>query len=79
MERLASGIEQLAENDLLPVVRLILENQTPEMYVKSDVDGTFPLLNGTKDVGGEFHFDLYTLGNNILSQLWDYTRKKVDI
>lgn len=40
MERLAAGIEQLEENDLLPVVKLILDNQTPEMYVKSDVDGT---------------------------------------
>jgi transcription initiation factor TFIID/TFIIF subunit len=39
MERLAAGIEKLEENDLLPVVKLILENQTPDMYVKSDVDG----------------------------------------
>jgi transcription initiation factor TFIID/TFIIF subunit len=39
MERLAAGIEQLEEKDLLPVVKVILENQTPEMYVKSDVDG----------------------------------------
>jgi len=39
MERLAAGIEKLAENDLLPIVKMILENQTPDMYVKSDVDG----------------------------------------
>ena len=39
MERLAAGIEQLEENDLLPIVKLILENQSPEMYVKSDVEG----------------------------------------
>jgi transcription initiation factor TFIID/TFIIF subunit len=39
MERLAAGIENLEENDLLPVVKLVLDNQTPEMYVKSDVDG----------------------------------------
>lgn len=43
MERLAAGIEKLEENDLLPVVKLILDNQTPDMYVKSDVDGL--LLN----------------------------------
>jgi transcription initiation factor TFIID/TFIIF subunit len=42
MERLAAGIEQLEENDLLPIVKLILENQTPDMYVKSDVDGIYP-------------------------------------
>jgi len=28
---------------------------------------------------GEFHFDLYTLGPNVLSQLWEYTRKIVDV
>ena len=45
MERLAAGIEKLEENDLLPVVKMILENQTPDMYVKSDVDGLFPLVS----------------------------------
>ena len=40
MERLAAGIEKLEENDLLPVVKMILDNQTAEMYVKTDVDGT---------------------------------------
>ena len=44
MERLAAGIEKLAENDLLPIVKMILENQTPDMYVKSDVDGLLPRL-----------------------------------
>ena len=39
MERLASAIEQLEENDLLPVIRIILDNQTADMYIKSDVDG----------------------------------------
>ena len=39
MERLAAAIEQLSEPDLLPVVKIIWENQTPEMYVKSNVDG----------------------------------------
>jgi transcription initiation factor TFIID/TFIIF subunit len=78
MERLAAGIEQLEENDLMPVVKLILDNQTPEMYVKSDVDGTSQIIS-LIHVEGEFHFDLYTLGHNILSQLWEYTRKKVDV
>ena len=40
MERLAAGIEKLEENDLLPVVKLILDNQSPEMYIKTDIDGT---------------------------------------
>jgi transcription initiation factor TFIID/TFIIF subunit len=45
MERLAAGIEKLEENDLLPVVKMILENQTPDMYVKSDVDGLPPRVS----------------------------------
>ena len=39
MEKLAAAIEKLEENDLIPVVRLILENQTADMYIKSNVEG----------------------------------------
>lgn len=39
MERLAAAIEQLEENDLLPIVRIILDNQTQDMYIKSSVEG----------------------------------------
>jgi len=42
MERLAAGIEQLEENDLLPIIKTILDNQTSEMYIKTNVDGTSP-------------------------------------
>ena len=83
MERLAVAIEKLEENDLLPVVKLILENRTAEMFIKSDVDRILPPLLANvlrlTSTEGEFHFDLYTLGNNVLSQLWDYTRKKVEV
>lgn len=40
MERLAAGIERLEENDLLPIIKTILDNQTSEMYIKTNVDGT---------------------------------------
>ena len=43
MERLAAAIEKLEETDLIPVVKMILENQTPEMYIKSNVEGYHPL------------------------------------
>jgi transcription initiation factor IIF auxiliary subunit len=89
MEKLAAAIEKLEETDLLPVVKMILENQTAEMYVKSDVERTNPLslsllsffgvLANMGVIEGEFHFDLYTLGNNVLSQLWDYTKSRVNI
>lgn len=80
MERLATGIEQLAEDDLFFVVKLILDNQTQDTYVQSNVDGTLPFKDNIPNMlEGEFQFDLYTLGNNVLSQLWEYTRKKVDL
>lgn len=61
MERLAAGIEQLEENDLLPVVKMILENKSPEMYVKSDVEG----------MAKAFWFANYKRANSILiCTLW---------
>jgi transcription initiation factor TFIID/TFIIF subunit len=39
MEKLAAAIEKLEENDLLPVVKIILENQTQDMFVSTDVEG----------------------------------------
>jgi transcription initiation factor TFIID/TFIIF subunit len=41
MERLAAGIEQLPEADLMPIIKIILDNRTPDMYIKSDVEGCF--------------------------------------
>ena len=41
MEKLATAIEKLEESDLLPVVKIILDNQTQDMYVKTDIEG-FP-------------------------------------
>jgi transcription initiation factor TFIID/TFIIF subunit len=42
MEKLAAAIEKLSEDDLSPVVKLILENQTPDMFVKTDLEGPSP-------------------------------------
>jgi len=42
MEKLAAAIEKLEENDLLPIVKIILDNQTQDMYVKTDVEGFLP-------------------------------------
>lgn len=43
MERLAVAIEKLEETDLMPVVKIILENQTSDMYIKTNVEGYTPL------------------------------------
>jgi hypothetical protein len=49
MERLAAGIERLEENDLLPIIKTILDNQTSDMYIKTNVDGTLhPKLSGAE-------------------------------
>jgi transcription initiation factor TFIID/TFIIF subunit len=43
MDRLAQGLQKLQEDDLLQVVRIVTEHKTPEMYVKNDLEGMFPL------------------------------------
>ncbi|CCJ31520.1 unnamed protein product [Pneumocystis jirovecii] len=65
MDRLADGLQKLEEDDLLQVVQMVNDNKTPEMYVKNDVEE------------GEFHLDLYTLSDNLLTMLWNFTAKRV--
>jgi len=67
MERLADGLQKLSEDDLLEVVQMVHDNKAPDTYVKNDVEQ------------GEFHVDLYTLPDNLVKMLWDFTTAKVDI
>ena len=39
MDRLAQGLQKLQEDDLLQVVRLVLDHRTPEMIIKNDLEG----------------------------------------
>jgi transcription initiation factor TFIID/TFIIF subunit len=39
MDRLAQGLQKLQEDDLLAVVRLVLDHRTPEMIIKNDLEG----------------------------------------
>lgn len=66
LERLAEGLQQLGEDDLLGVVQMVTDNKTSDMYIKNDVEE------------GEFHMDLYTLPDSLLKSLWDYVKKRVD-
>ncbi|CCJ30677.1 unnamed protein product, partial [Pneumocystis jirovecii] len=80
MDRLADGLQKLEEDDLLQVVQMVNDNKTPEMYVKNDVEGLFffqfiSFFNILKE--GEFHLDLYTLSDNLLTMLWNFTAKRV--
>lgn len=67
LERLAEGLQQLSEDDLLGVVQMVTDNKTSDMYVKNDIDE------------GEFHMDLYTLPDSLLRSLWDYVKKRADV
>ena len=51
MDRLAQGLQKLPEEDLLQVVRIVMDNRTPEMYVKNDLEGK------------RFHLAYWRVGN----------------
>jgi len=67
MEKLADGLQRLTEDDLLHVVQMVHDNKTAETYTKNDVEG------------GEFHVDLYTLPDNLVKMLWDFTASKTEL
>ncbi|KAF2181946.1 SAS complex, SAS5 subunit/transcription initiation factor IID, subunit 14 [Zopfia rhizophila CBS 207.26] len=67
MEKLADGLQRLGEDDLLQVVQMVHDNKTSETYTKNDVEN------------GEFHVDLYTLPDNLVKMLWDFTASKTDL
>ncbi|KAF2838299.1 SAS complex, SAS5 subunit/transcription initiation factor IID, subunit 14 [Patellaria atrata CBS 101060] len=64
MEKLADGLQKLSEDDLLQVVQMVHDNKSSETYTKNDVEN------------GEFHVDLYTLPDQLVKMLWDFTVEK---
>jgi transcription initiation factor TFIID/TFIIF subunit len=66
LEKLAEGLAELSEDDLLGVVQMVTDNRTPDMNIKNDVEE------------GEFTMDLYTLPDGLLKSLWDYVKKRVE-
>ncbi|KAF7194433.1 Transcription initiation factor TFIID subunit 14 [Pseudocercospora fuligena] len=67
MEKLAEALPTLSEDDLLQVVQMVHDNKSEETYTKNDVEN------------GEFHVDLYTLPDQLIKMLWDFTEKRVDM
>lgn len=67
MEKLAEALPQLPEDDLLQVVQMVHDNKSEDTYTKNDVEN------------GEFHVDLYTLPDQLIKMLWDFTEKRVDM
>ncbi|KAK8189105.1 transcription initiation factor-like protein subunit [Phyllosticta capitalensis] len=67
MEKLADGLQKLGEDDLLQVVQMVHDNKANDTYTKNDVEA------------GEFHVDLYTLPDNLVKMLWDFTSGRVEM
>ena len=40
MDKLADGLQKLAEDDLLQVVQMVHDNKTSDSYTKNDVERT---------------------------------------
>lgn len=66
LEKLALGMTKLSEDDLVGVVQMVSDNNTPEMNVTNNVDD------------GEFIIDLYSLPDGLLKSLWDYVKKNTE-
>src|SRR5271156_1739971 len=84
MERLAEGLQKLQEEDLLQIVRIVMDakTQAPGIWVKNNLEGTSSILKrigSTNVVEGEFSLDLYTLTETLLRQLWDFTKERVEV
>lgn len=85
MEKLADGLQKLSEDDLLQVVTLIHDNKSADTYTKNDVESKLSLVcHGNRRVAncfldGEFHVDLYTLPDQLIQQLWDFTGQKTEL
>lgn len=64
MDTLAEGLQKLGEDDLLQVVQMVHDNKSEESWLRNDVEQ------------GEFHVDLYTLPENLINMLWQFTKEK---
>ncbi|KAK7905711.1 transcription factor TFIIF complex subunit Tfg3 [Exophiala xenobiotica] len=64
MDKLAEGLQKLGEDDLLQVVQMVHDNKSEDSWMRNDVEQ------------GEFHVDLYTLPENLIKMLWDFTTEK---
>ncbi|CCD24964.1 uncharacterized protein NDAI_0E01480 [Naumovozyma dairenensis CBS 421] len=66
IEKLAFGLTKLSEDDLVGVVQMVSDSWTPEESAANNVEE------------GEFVFDLFTLKEDVLKNLWDYVMKNTE-
>lgn len=83
MDKLAEGLQKLNEDDLLQVVQMVHDHKSDESWMRNDIERKFlpqrVLLesHANEPVEGEFHVDLYTLPENLIKMLWDFTSERV--
>lgn len=85
MDKLAEGLQKLGEDDLLQVVQMVHDHKTEDSWMRNDADRMFMvssfsrslILTMTSFTEGEFHVDLYTLPDNLIKMLWDFTVERV--
>ncbi|TLD30687.1 hypothetical protein PspLS_02119 [Pyricularia sp. CBS 133598] len=68
LEKLASALTKLGEDDLIQVIQMIHDHRNDDTYVLNNPDA------------GEFSVDLYTMPDNLTKMLWEfiYAVKSVD-
>lgn len=86
MDKLAEGLQKLGEDDLLQVVQMVHDNKSEESWMRNDVERkclalilyslVLSVLIAIALTEGEFHVDLYTLPENLIKMLWDFTAEK---
>lgn len=67
MDKLAEGLQKLNEDDLLQVVQMVHDHKSDDSWMRNDIEQ------------GEFHVDLYTLPDNLIKMLWDFTTEKTQV
>lgn len=60
LEKLASALTKLGEDDLIQVIQMIHDHRTDDTYVINNPDA------------GEFSVDLYTMPDNLTKMLWEF-------
>ncbi|CAG8488380.1 2905_t:CDS:2 [Ambispora gerdemannii] len=60
-EKLAENLYALEGDDILRVIEIVKSQKTSDMYINDEIEG-------------EFHLDLYTLGDDLLKTLWEFTK-----
>jgi len=86
MDKLAEGLQKLNEDDLLQVVQMVHDHKSDESWMRNDIERELqqqgpinPRRYTNMCAEGEFHVDLYTLPDNLIKMLWDFTTEKVQV